>query len=57
MPVAEEAVVAAVVPAVRRAAGLDQLGDVAVAVGQTPAGQQGDESQEGRLGEGASEIL
>jgi hypothetical protein len=44
--VAEEAVTATVVAPTRRAAGLDELGHEAVAVGEAPAAQQGDKSQE-----------
>jgi len=54
--VAEEAVVAAVVAGVGRAAGLDQLGDEAVAVRQQPAGHQGHEGDVTGGGEVAGEL-
>ena len=45
--VAEEAMVSAVVAAMDGAGGLDHLGDVAVAVGEAPAGGDGEEGGEG----------
>ena len=53
--VAEEAVVSAVVAAMDGARGLDQLGDVAVAVREAPAGGDGEEGGEGGRGEDGAE--
>ena len=53
--IAEEAMISAVVPAPGGARGLDQLGDVAVAVGEAPPGGDGEEGGEGGCREDGSE--
>lgn len=54
---AEEAVIARMMAIVGRAAGQNQFGDEAWAERQTPAGEQGKERVEARLGEDRGELV
>jgi hypothetical protein len=55
--VAEEAMEAAPVPVAEVAAGKDDLGEVAMAVGKQPAGYDLNEGLKGRCGEDGEELL